>query len=237
MVSVADLKLLLTLPEVTVRLMANASINNPFYHGLVRDYYQETKKRHRKLPLFRCFRHGVALCPLPHEFDSYFMSVEGAARRNFKKATRLGYGFRKINYNEHLDDIKDIRASTDVRQGTLPEEFLSGPVEPCRNPDSLNDVHDYPYFGVLRDGKLYAYAGCFVCGEICMLEHIYGHADHQQDGVVPKLIMSIPEYLLDHHPNVRYYSYGMFFGAGESMRRFKKKLRFLPHRVNWILNS
>jgi hypothetical protein len=185
--------------------------------------------------LFRRLSHGVAVCVLPRQFDSYFMTIDGSARRNYKKAQRGGYEFSRIDYNSFLDDITAIRRSTDRRQGKLPEEFLSQPARPVTDPPSRSPSHDYPYFGVRREGKLYSYAGCLVAGELCMLQHIFGHAAFQSDGIVPLLIVSIAKYLLAHHPEVKYYAYGTFFGAGETMRRFKTKFAFVPHRVTWQL--
>jgi hypothetical protein len=116
----------------------------------------------------------------------------------------------------------------------MPEHLLSGSVSECRNPASKTDAHDYPYFGVLLGEKLVAYAGCLVSGQICMIEQVFGHAEHQPNGVVPMLIIDIVRYLLDHHPRVLFYAYGTTFGAGVTMRRFKRKLGFLPCRVEWL---
>ena len=230
-----DVREMRALPEVRVNLMSAAAAgNDPFYQRLVQDFYRGTRRRHRKFPLVRQYEYGVALCPLPRDFESYFMLIEASARRNYKKSLRSGYVFRRIAYNDFLQDITDIRRSTDVRQGTLPDEFLKKEVRPISDPPSRNRTHDYPYFGILKDGRLVAYAGCLVSGEICIIEQIYGHAAHQADGIVPMLIIGMAEHILANCPEVRYYAYGTFFGAGETLRRFKKKFRFLPHRVRWV---
>jgi GNAT superfamily N-acetyltransferase len=96
-------------------------------------------------------------------------------------------------------------------------------------------MHDYPYFGITRDGRLYAYAGCFVAGEFCEIQTIYGHAAHQPDGIIPLLITSIAECLIRDYSEVKYYSFGSYFGANETMRRFKRKFGFQPHKVTWKL--
>jgi hypothetical protein len=189
------------------------------------------------LPFIQRFRHGVATCVLPPTFDAHFMGIEASARRNFKKAQRNGYSFQRIRFNDHLQDVAEIRRSTDVRQGKVPEEILKGDVTPCKDPESRTLFHGYPYFGVLRDGKLYAYAGCLLAGELCLVEHIYGHAQYQPDGIVPMLLISIAGYLMQQHPSVKYYAYGAYFGAHETMRRFKAKLGFKPYRVTWQLGE
>lgn len=235
---VQNLRSLGQMPRVTVNLQFSQTVNNdPFYAKVVTDFFQATQQRHRKFPLVRAWEYGVALCQLPPTPAHYNTYIESSANRNRKKALRTGYEFKRINFNDHLDDIRAIRQSTDVRQGRLPDDLLSGPVTPCQNPPSRNACHDYPYFGVLKDGHLYAYAGCLVAGELCMVEHVYGHATHQENGIVPLLYIGIASYLYEYYPQVRYYGYGTFYGAGETMRRFKKKFHFLPHHVNWVLGT
>jgi hypothetical protein len=180
---------------------------------------------------------GVALCPLPEGKGDYLKAIEASGRRNVKKAQRLGYVFRKIDVNDNLGDIQAIRQSADVRQGKMDVDFLKGEVVQCRNPEPRTRTHGYPYFGVLKDGHLYAYAGVLIAGEMAMIEHIYGHAAHHADGVVPALLVGIAEHLAVQYPSVRYYGYGSYFGASETMRRFKRKFLFMPHRVKWILGG
>ncbi len=224
------------MPKVTVALMADkANSNELFYQKMVDEYYVYTRKRHRKFPLIRHDQYGVALLVLPETFDEYFMMVEGAARRNFKKAKRLGYEFKKIVHNDFIDDISEIWKSATVRQGEVPVHIKEGRVTPMTHPESKTDVHDYCYYGVLKDGKLFAYAGCMISGELCAIEHIYGHAKFQSDGVVPMLIMGIAGEMISEWDNVRFYTYDTFLGAGETLRRFKKKFGFKPYNVKWKL--
>jgi hypothetical protein len=125
-----------------------------------------------------------------------------------------------------------------MRQGRrVPKEYLSGKVAPCTDPTSQNPTHDYPYFGVFVSEKLVAYAGCFIGGDVCLLQHILGHAEWLEKSVVPFLIIEIVRYLLERHPHVKYYAYGTYFGAGETMKRFKRKFDFVPHYVTWVLDG
>jgi hypothetical protein len=209
--------------------------NDPFYSKVVKDFYRNAVSRHPKFPVFTRYTHGIATCLLPTTFDHYFKGIEGSARRNYNKAVRANYTFSPIDYNAWLSDVTAIRRSTDRRQGFMPQEFLTQPARPVIIPPSTTRFHAYPYFGVQRDGMLVAYASCLVAGEMGHLEHICGHAGYLADGVVPLLLISIAEHLLTHHPTVRYYVYGGYFGAQESMRRFKTKFRFNPHRITWVL--
>jgi hypothetical protein len=111
-----DVRELLSLPELTIDLMYRKSAaNDPFFGRVVLDFYRSARKRHRKLAFLSSYRHGVAACELPPTFDDYFMKVEGSARRNFRTARRKGYSFRRIAFNDHLDDIVEIRRSVDYR--------------------------------------------------------------------------------------------------------------------------
>ncbi|HVX15436.1 MAG TPA: GNAT family N-acetyltransferase [Pirellulales bacterium] len=231
-----DFRELIHEPAIAINLMRSRSEqNDPFYLQLTLDFYRETRRRHSRCPLLRRFGHGVATCVLPESFNDYFMQIEASARRNFKKASRSGFTFSRIDYNQFLDDVSRIRHSAEYRQGKLPKSLLDRPVVPSENPPSRSPYHDYPYFGVLRDGKLYAYAGCLVAGEVCIIETIYGDAAVQPEGIVPMLIISIAGHLLKHYPAVKYYCYGTYFGARDEMRRFKRKFNFLPHRIEWQL--
>jgi len=229
---------IIRMPKVAINLdLAASAGNHPFFRQAVLDFYRLSQKRHPKFPLFRANRFGVAVCWLPPDFEKYFMQIEAAARRNHKKAERLGYECTRIDYNRFLADIAAIRSSAEVRQGPMPEEYLRGQVERVDNPPSQNKKQDYPFFGVLRGGRLFAYAGCLITGEVCFLEHIFGHADYQKDGVVPFLIIEIARALYGQYPGVKYYVYGGWFGAQRTMQRFKRKFNFLPHRVEWILGE
>ena len=233
---IEDLRTMTRMPLVTVNLMLEETKgNDPFFERVVRDFYAETRQRNRRFPLIRRWQYGVALCELPASFDEYFMLIEAAARRNYKKAKRNGYAFARIDPNDYLDDIAAIWQSAEVRQGRMPAHFVEGRVRPYTNPPSRSNVHDYPYFGVVKAGRLVAYAGNLVGGELFMIEQIFGHAAHQADGVVPMLIIGMAGYMLENHPRVRYYGYEMYFGSSPTMRRFKKKFKFLPHTVRWVL--
>jgi GNAT superfamily N-acetyltransferase len=227
------------LPRIRINLMQHATReNDPFFDTVVRKFYQDARRRHRKFPLVRTMEVGVAVCRLPDSFDEYLRQIEAAGRRNYKKAGREGCSFRRIAFNDHLDDIKEIRQSSEFRQGRrMPDSYLADNVKPCTDPASCNPLHDYAYFGVFREGKLIAYAGCLISGELCMINHILGHADSLELGVVPYLIVELARYLREHHAAVRSYAYGTYFGASESLRRFKRKFLFLPHRVQWALGE
>ena len=255
----SDMITMFRMPSIKVNLMLDKAEGcNKFYYDVTRKFLDEALASHSQYPFMRKMGTGVALCPMSDSFDDYFSMIEPSARRNCRKALKKGYEFRRIDFNDHLADIEEIRRSSEFRQGRVTKSLRSSEVKPCVNPVSNSKVHDYPYFGVVGpmtdeqgdecgggrneftmkvgndgDRKLVAYAGCLVAGDVCMIEHILGHADYHADGVVPLLITEMARYVREKYPSVKYYAYGTFFGAGKTMRRFKRKFCFLPHRVRW----
>ena len=226
-----------SMPRCRIHLcLARSEGNDPHFRRITEDFYAEVCQRHPRLPLIRQYRFGVALYQFSED-KTYLQAVESSARRNYKKALRNGFSFAPIRFNDHLDAIWEIHRSTPVRQGEMPDEFINQRPEPRETVVSSSPWHDYPYFGVFdKDGRLVAYAGCLVAGELFMIQQIYGHYDYQSFGVVPMLIISMAAHSREHYPQTRYYNYGTFFGATETMQRFKKKFQFYPHLVDWTLD-
>lgn len=223
------------MPFISIDLMVSDTVgNHPFYRDVTRRFHQDATRRHGKFPLIRQLEYGVAVSHLRSVPQAYAERVGSTARRNLKKAARLGYRFERIDYNQHLDDITAIHRSSKVRQGrAMPSHFFTERAPAISDPPSTKPTHDYPYFGIFKGGTLVAYASCLIAGELCAIETIYGHDDHQADGVIPLLLVSIADHLIAHHPHVLYYVYDTYFGASDTMRRFKRKFLFHPHRVTW----
>lgn len=223
------------LPSISIDLMMSETRNNhPFFREVTWQFHQNATRRHAKFPLIRQLEYGVALSRLRNSTLPYSDRLGSTARRNLKKAARLGYRFERIDYNQHRDDITTIHRSSKVRQGRpMPEHFFTEKAPVIVDPPSNNPTHGYPYFGIFKDNTLVAYASCLIAGEMCAIETIYGHDEHQANGVVPLLLVNIADELIAHHPQVLYYVYDTYFGASETMRRFKRKFLFHPHRVTW----
>jgi hypothetical protein len=237
--NIKDLFELMNLPHIEINLQLEKTAgNDPFFETAVRRFYRDAWTPHPKLLYFgRKYQYGFAACPVPAAFDDYFRRLDSSARRNHRKAVREGYVFKRLDYNAHLEDVREIWQSAPVRQGIMPLEFREGKVRPITDPPSSSMYQDYPYFGVFKDGKLVCYAGCLISGDLCSLNDIFGHDKYLEAGVVPFAIIEIMRMVMVSYPSVKYYGYGTYFGASESMRRFKRKLLFLPHRVTWRLQT
>jgi hypothetical protein len=226
------------LPQVSIDLMfEKTAVNDPFYGRAVKNFYKEATSRHAKLPLIRTFQFGFAVCVLPTDFNTYFMSLKSSARGNYRKAQREGYSVKRFDFNAHLDDVREILQSSSVRQGKFPSHVREGHVHPISDPPSRTRYHDYPYFGVFRGGTLFAYASCLIAGELCNIADFYGHIRYEHDGLVALLVIEIAQELYKNFPTVKYFSYGTYFGASENLRRFKRKFLFYPYRTTWILGD
>jgi hypothetical protein len=239
MIHIKEVLGMFSIPRVAINLMHEKTADNdPFYDRAVMHFYNEAKALHPKL-LFaaRKYEYGYALCPVPNRFDDYFMNIEASARRNYKKSVKLGYQFKRFHYNNYLDDVRRIWLSTPVRQGLMPQEMREGRVQANTDPPSRSPYQDYPIYGVFRDNTLYAYGACLVTGELCSLNEVFGHARTMEDGIVPRLIIDIMRELISSYPTVKYYGYDTYFGASDSLRRFKRKFLFAPHRVSWVLGT
>jgi hypothetical protein len=213
-----------------------AADNDPFFDRMVRDFHREAVGRHPRFPLIRNLEYGVALFQLPDQPADYLQALEGPARRNIRKAERLGYTFSRIDFNQRRQELSAIIRSTPVRQGPMARSMMTGEIPPISDPPSHRHEHDYLYAGVSKDGELRAYAACMVAGELFAITDLYGHYAYQPDGVVPLLLTELVKYARAHHPRARYCMYDKYFGASKTLRRFKRKFRFTPHKVQWQLD-
>lgn len=217
-------------------MLSKTGGNDPFFESMVRAFFKEATSRHPRFPIIRNMQYGVALFRIPDRAEDYSKLVESSARRNIKKAQRLGYSFSRIDYNLHRLQIAKIIRSTPVRQGPMPASLMHGELPTVADPPSRNAAHDYAYVGVSKDDELRAYAGCMAAGELFAITDIYGHRDFLSDGIVPFMLYEMVKYTRANHPGARYCMYDKYFGAGATLRRFKKKFGFLPHKVDWRLD-
>lgn len=180
--------------------------------------------------------HGrPAMLRIP-ETPAAYMSIIGDKGRNMvRKAQRQGYAYRKVDPNQYLDDVLAIRTSDPERQGkSIPDYFKVRPTqmidEPFRNDCEL---HREEFFGVFKDEKLIAYTTIFFYGELGQVNHILGHADHLQEGVMNLLVSEMVREVIDSKPWVRAINY-LYPHAGKTnggLGLFKKSTGFFPETV------
>ena len=70
-----DLREALSLPRVKISLkFGHTSNNDPFFATIVRQFFDDATRRHRRFPLVRNLEYGVALFALPDKPEDYFQA-------------------------------------------------------------------------------------------------------------------------------------------------------------------
>ncbi|MCS0630973.1 GNAT family N-acetyltransferase [Telluria mixta] len=181
------------------------------------------------------FNGTPAMLRIPDSHASYLEKIGDKARNMIRKAQRQGYAYRKVDPDDYLDDVLAIRTSNPERQGKpIPEYYKVRPTrmfdEPFRNGC---EHHGEGFFGVFKDGRLVAYTTIFFYGELGQVNHILGHADHLQEGVMNLLVSEMVGDIIAHRPWVRAINY-LYPHAGNTnagIGLFKRSIGFMPERV------
>lgn len=180
--------------------------------------------------------HGrPAMLRIPDTLAGY-MSVIGDKGRNMvRKAQRQGYAYRKVDPDQYLDDVVAIRTSDPERQGkSIPDYFKVRPTQMISDPFRNGcELHREEFFGVFKDDRLIAYTTIFFYGELGQVNHILGHADHLQEGVMNLLVSETVREVIENRPWVRAINY-LYPHAGKAnggLGLFKKSTGFFPETV------
>jgi len=197
-------------------------------------HYQSCTRRHPKYWVIRNKTLGVALLPVPDDFDAYYKSVNGknSAAYYSRKAKSRGYVVREIDRGKHVDDLHEVKTSRPERGGRpIPEEFYE-------RREEFPPMPNYRYWGVLDSaGKLVGFAWIAYYNEVAIVTGIMGHAEHLNDGVMYGLMMHVIQHASEQKAGgdpLRFIMYDTFGGAGAGMVMFKQKLGFAPYRVKWL---
>lgn len=198
-----------------------------------RDLYEAFTRRHARWRLIQNNRWGVALLPIPEEFDHYFRDPKQAhLRKQVGRAIRAGFTFAKLDPVARLDEIMVINRSAEVRQGQAmhPAYFDQDTVR--RYLERTAEV-----FGVLDAAGVLRGYFCFrICGPVACGERILGDANFVGNGIMYLLIAEVVRELTrsrqaDGSPRWLYFD--MFPGASPGMRQFKHWIGCEPYRVSW----
>jgi len=161
--------------------------------------------------------------------DSYWM------RQKVRRAIKLGYSFAAFDHNEYIDDIHEINISLDVRQGRpMTESYRTRPTEQSPFGDQPCPRHRHDYFGVFKDGKLFAYALVPQCGEMMLFSRILGHGDRMSDGIMNLLVYEAVKHRHE-NSNTRYAVYFLHNSGTTGLQFFKRKMGFGGYTVRWEL--
>lgn len=159
----------------------------------------------------------------------YLHSVRrsGHAGPQSRKALGRGYYLRRIDRNEHIDEIHAIHTSCEARQG--------------RPMDAAYRVRktayaDAPHFechGVFdAEHRLVAYCSMGRYGNFVATDQLMGYKN--QDGIMYLLLLKIICSLIE-EGEVDYFMYDTFLGAQPGLRDFKRRVGFKPYRARYEL--
>jgi hypothetical protein len=189
------------------------------------------------IPGFGLLEMNVSILVLPEDIErdwwgapeSYWM------RQKIRRAIKLGYEFSPIDYSDHLDEIREINTSKDMRQGLkMSDSYQAMPVKknPFRNQTCRRHRNDY--FGILKDGRLYAYALVRQCGEMFIFSEIIGHGDHLDTGIMNLMVFEAAKRRFA-ESECRYGVYHVHHNGTPGLQFFKRKMGFAGYRVHWEL--
>ena len=223
-----DLLRVLRLPGVTVALSGGPDAAAA---------YGNFTARHPRLFFIQKKRWGVALLALPPSFEAYLHGTSRQAlRSNRKRCLSLGYTFRTIDPNSHLEQILRINTSQKRRQGRDMDT-------PYVDREALHQYFsgERTTYGVLDSGSvLRAYACAPVYGEVFVLSRLLGEGDCLEQGIMYFLVSEIVREMIRERSQRGYPIWGMYdtyFGAQPGLRYFKDRLGFAPHNVKWVWRS
>lgn len=136
---------------------------------------------------------------IPSSIQEYRHTIGDASRNVVKKADALGFIFNLFDPAEYLEDIREIRTSSEFRQGKkIPDGFYKLPIEMGRRLDYDScALHREVFFGLFDNKKLVSYCSLFLGGEIAEVNQILGHRDYLRRGVMNLLIYNIVNYAID----------------------------------------
>jgi hypothetical protein len=198
-------------------------------------FYKKFTAPNKAFPGYGYMEVNVSVLVVPDDVDAgWFGTPESKwMRQKIRRAEKLGYEFRPFAYNDHLDDLYEINTSMADRQGKEMSDYYRNPLSPAPvGPEPTCQKHRRDWFGVFRDGKLYAYANVLQCGEMMLFSTILGHGEAMDDGIMNLLVFESVK-LRARESGTRYPVYFLQHSGTEGLQFFKRKMGFTGHTVTW----
>jgi len=195
------------------------------------DAYANFTRPHPRYKVFGNKAMGAALIDLSR-FDSpasYLHAVRrhGHAGHQSRKAAARGYRLRRIDRNEHLDEIHAIHVSSPERQGRpMDDSYL------MRRTAYPDEPHCECHGVFDAEGRLAAYCNIALYGNFVSTDQLMGYKNN--DGIMYLLLSSIICGLIEAR-QVNWFMYDTWFGAQQGLRQFKRHVGFQPYRARYRL--
>jgi hypothetical protein len=187
---------------------------------------------HARFRLIKNKTMGIALIDLS-KFNSSAEYIATVKKKDYaahraRQARNRGYRVRRINRNDHIDEIFRIHTSAEARQGRpMDPHYLTLQTE-------YDDSAPLRCFGVFhRDGHLMAYCSFGIYGNFAATDRLLGYKD--KDGAMYLLLLEIICSLIDQRA-AHYFMYDTFLGAREGLQSFKRRVGFQPYRVSYSIH-
>ena len=160
---------------------------------------------------------------------AYLATVKrsGHAGPQSKKAKARGYRVRRIDRNDHIDDIHAIHTSSLERQGRpMDRSYLV-------KRDTFDDDVHFECHGVFdADDRLAGYCSMARYGNFVATDQLIGYKN--QDGIMYLLLSTIICRLIEER-EVDWFMYDTFLGAKPGLKDFKRRVGLHPYRVHYTL--
>ena len=193
------------------------------------DAYANFTRPHPRYKVFGYKTMGVALIDLARFANpaSYLHTVRqhGHAGQQSRKAAARGYQLRRIDRNEHLDEIHAIHTSVPERQGRpMDQAYLMRKAAYPREP------HCECHGAFDAEGRLAAYCNFALYGNFAATDQLMGYKNN--DGAMYMLLSDIICRLIEER-RVNWFMYDTWFGAQHGLREFKRRVGFQPYRARY----
>lgn len=169
----------------------------------------------------------LATLPIVGSGDTRIGAIPRSARKAARKARRLGYYYKAVDPERHLDDIFAIRSSAKERQGRPMPGYYFERLSRILDLEGYCPRHTSAFYGIFNQERLVAYCTVVFLGEMAQLDNILGHKAHLHDGVMDLLVEEASREIAVTRPWVRGLNY-LYATGWAGLAEFKANTGFLP---------
>lgn len=175
-----------------------------------------------------------AMIHIPETIEGYRKMIGDKSRNMISKSVRHGYSAQVINYNDFISDIHAVNTSKAERQGRLMAENYRIMPKPIMRHGEYCCTHDKKFYGVIKEGRLYAWANIAIVNELVVVNQILGHGAHLSYGIMNALVDYIVRDCITNYPNAKFVNYLTLTGCLPGLALFKKSMGFVPTVCKFI---
>jgi hypothetical protein len=224
------------LPALTINFEYGDS-DGPECTRLPLELYKQFTAPNKAFPGYGYLEVNVSVVDMPDDIETGWWGTPESKwmRQKVRRAEKAGYEFRGFDQKDHIDDLHEINTSLEERQGKpMSSSYVAKPVEEAPYGDQPCPRHRREWFGVFRDGKLYAYTNVLNCGEMLLFSRILGHGEFMKDDIMNLLVFEAAKQLHE-KSGTRYAVYFLHHSGTEGLQFFKRKMGFAGYTVTWEL--